>query len=51
MSYTKGDGRNVINQPPVSPNLGGLLELGNTPKPPTGSIPHLFISSLYSKKV
>ena len=34
---------NSLNQ---SPNLGGLLKLGDTPRPPAGSILHLFYSGL-----
>ena len=37
---------NTLNQPPNLPILGDFLKLGDTPRPPTGSILHLFISGL-----
>ena len=32
---------------PLTPDLGGLLKLGDTPRPTAGSILHLFFSVLY----
>ncbi|MEE8619430.1 MAG: hypothetical protein V3S84_04825, partial [Dehalococcoidales bacterium] len=40
---------NGLGQPPISPSLGGLLGLGDTPRPPAVSILHLFFSC-HSKK-
>jgi len=40
------DYRNNLNQPPIYSNLGGLLKLGDTPRPPAGSILYLFSSGL-----
>ena len=40
---------NSLNQPPMSPNLGGLfMEMGDSPRPPAGSILHLSFSGLFS---
>ena len=42
----KRDRRNNPDQLPISLNLGGLLKLGDTPRPPAGSILHLFFNGL-----
>src|SRR4030042_5397160 len=41
-----GECRTSLHQPPVSPILGGILKLGDTPRPPAGSSLHPFFSNL-----
>ncbi len=43
--YNKENAEIVLINPLI-PDLGGLLKLGDTPRPPTGSILHLFFSDL-----
>ena len=41
------DYQNTHSQPPISPNLGGFRNLGYTPRPPAGSVQHLFSHLLF----
>jgi len=47
ISIISGDCLNSFNQPPNPPILGDFFKLGDTPKPPAGSILHVFFSGQF----